>query len=441
MSDSEAVDAWNRAVTAFLAHGAATPAHLGDALAREPGFAMGHAVKGMFYALLARRELTPAIAEALRTARAALAAGGGDARAAMYVEALSACREERFAAAAAILGRVQAAYPRDALAMKLGHALRFILGDAAGMRAALEGAEAAFGADHPHLGYLLGCRAFAFEETGDYAEAERLGRQGLEMAADDAWGLHAVAHVYDMTGRAEEGVRWLSGKSKRWEHCNNFGYHVWWHLALFYLDKGATTLTLELYDERVRPKPTDDFRDIANAASLLTRLEIEGVDVGDRWEELGALCANRVEDGCLIFADVHYLIALNRTGRRNEADRLAARIAMDAQNLGHDQHEVAKLAGLPLARGLNAFREGDYTAACRFLTAAGPDRWRIGGSHAQRDVIERICIEAAMRAGELDEAERLLAARNAARGGEDGYTARRIEAIMERRAMGGLAAE
>ena len=31
MSDPEAVDAWNRAVTAFLAHGAATPVHLGAA--------------------------------------------------------------------------------------------------------------------------------------------------------------------------------------------------------------------------------------------------------------------------------------------------------------------------------------------------------------------------------------------------------------------------
>jgi tetratricopeptide (TPR) repeat protein len=273
MNDPKAVAAWNSMVTAFLAHGASTPEHLGEVLTREPDFAIGHATRGLFYALLARRELDPAIDAAWR-AGARIVEAGADARTRGFVEALGACRLGDFTRAVEILGRVQAAYPKDALAMKLGHALRFILGDARGMRRALEGAEAAFGADHPHYGYLLGCRAFAMEETGDYANAERLGRRGLEIAPDDAWGLHAVAHVHDMTGRAEEGVRWLSGKSARWEHCNNFGYHVWWHLALFYLDKGATTLALELYDERVRPTRTDDFRDIANGASLLIRLEI-----------------------------------------------------------------------------------------------------------------------------------------------------------------------
>ncbi|WP_316014889.1 tetratricopeptide repeat protein, partial [Roseobacter sp. HKCCA0434] len=325
-------------------------------------------------------------------------------------------------------------WPEDALAMKLVQSLRFMLGDAAGMRASVATAARGIGADHPMHGYLLGCRAFALEETGDYAAAEAAGRAGLELCPDDAWGLHAVAHVHDMTGRMEDGVRWLAGRSKHWAHCNNFAYHVWWHLALFHLDRGACGPVLELYDRKVRPAATDDFRDIANAASLLFRLEVEGIDVGDRWEELGALGAGRTEDGCLVFADLHYLLALNATGRTGEATRLAARIAADAATLDHDQHEVAALAGQPMARGLLAFRAADYATARRDLAHALDWLPRIGGSHAQRDVFWRLAVEAHLRAGDLAGAEALLARRVLERGAEDGYTARRRHLIARRRA-------
>ncbi|MEO1000706.1 MAG: tetratricopeptide repeat protein, partial [Pseudomonadota bacterium] len=230
----------------------------------------------------------------------------------------------------------------------------------------------------------------------------------------------------------------------RWAHCNNFGFHVWWHLALFQLDRGNYTGVLELYDTRIRAEETDDYRDIANAASLLLRLECEGVDVGTRWEELGALSAGRVEDGQLMFADLHYMLALIRTDRAGEAEALAARIARDARTLDHDQHEVAAVAGLPAARGLVAFRAGAHETALDDLTRALDTLPRIGGSHAQRDVFWRLTIEAALRAGAHAKAEALLLRRLRERGGaEDGYTARRMEAIGLRRAdlaAGGCAA-
>jgi hypothetical protein len=434
LEDREAARLWSETAAAFLAHSARTPALLEGALSRAPDFALGHAAHGLFLCLLARRELAPAIARDLRAAQAAEARGLADAREAEYVRALEALAAGRMFAAAQRLEAVAARWPQDALAVKLAHAVRFMLGDAPGMRAAAEAAVARLAPDHPHLGYLMGCRAFAREETGDYAAAEAEGRAGLDLAPDDAWGLHAVAHVMDMTGRAEQGARWLAERPAAWAHCNNFGYHVWWHLALFRIDRGEFAEALALYDEKVRPEPADDFRDIANAASLLLRLELEGAETGERWEELGGLCANRTEDGCLVFADLHYLLALNRTGRQAEADALTARIAADAQGLDHDQHEVCALAGLPVARGLNAFRAGRWAEAERALSLALPNLFRTGGSHAQRDVFERIAIEAALRAGRCARAEEMLAARALRRGAEDGYTARRREAIAARRA-------
>lgn len=432
-----ACDAWNATQSAFLAHGAATPQTLAVTLNATPEFALGHAAKGLFYLLLGRAELVPAAQLALEAARA----GSADSREAVYVRALRAALQGRLSLAADMLDDLLAIWPRDALAMKLVHALRFISGDAVGMRASLE-AIAPQWDDHPLRGYLMGCQAFALEETGEYAQAERVGRAGLELAPDDAWGLHAVAHVHDMTGRAAEGVRWLAGKSGHWAHCNNFGYHVWWHLALFHIDRGATGPALELYDRKIRPAPTDDFRDIANAASLLMRLEIEGVDVGSRWEELAELSAARRDDGVLVFADLHYQIALVRAGRRADATALADRMARDAGLLLHDQHEVAAICGLGVARGLLEFRDGAYAEALARLRPALNELARIGGSHAQRDVYWRLTVEAALRAGKTTVARELLEQRKVARGAEDGYTQRCFDRInAHTRMIDGMAAE
>lgn len=434
-ADASGARLWDGAVHALLTHGAALPDRLEALTAEEPGFAMGHALKGISLLTLARRELLPAADRALAAAEAAAGQGGADARERGMVEALRDLRGGRMLAAAARLERMAQAHPGDAAPVKLAQALRFLMGDAKGMRAAAErlAGPDAFPAAHPHSGYMSGLRAFAREETGDYAGAEAAGRAGLEKAGDDAWGLHAVAHVHDMTGRAEDGVRWLAGRSCAWAHCANFGLHVWWHLALFHIDRGNLGAALGLYDIKVRPAPTDDYRDVANAASLLMRLELEGADVGERWEELGEIAAARVEDGSLVFADLHYLLALHRTGRDEEAARLTARIARDAQGLDHDQHEVCALAGLPAARGLNAFRGGRWAEASRALSLALPQLPRVGGSHAQRDVFERVAVEAALRAGDCAGAEALLADRAARRGGEDGYAARRRADIEARR--------
>lgn len=430
---SAAARAWDATVDAFLAHGAATPVRPGETLEAAPRFALGHAAQGLMMMMLGRRELVPAARGALARARSTLDADAPCALAGTYVEALEDLVAGRMRLAADRLDAALTARPGEALTLKMVHGLRFMLGDAAGMRASAEAAAPHFAEGTRRRGYALGCLAFSREETGDYAAAEAAGRAGLELAPDDAWGLHAVAHVMDMTGRAEAGARWLATQESAWAHCANFGYHVWWHLALFHIDRGDFAPALALYDEKVRPEPTDDYRDIANAASLLTRLELEGVEVGDRWEALGALCAARVDDGSVVFADLHYLVSLHRSGREAEAKALTARIAQDAQGVGHDQHEVCALAGLPMARGLNAFRRGDWSCAARALSLALPQLQRVGGSHAQRDVFERLAIEARLRAGDCDGAEDLLAARAARRGAEDGYAARRREAIADRR--------
>ena len=81
---------------------------------------------------------------------------------------------------------------------------------------------------------------------------------------------------------------------------------------------------LALYDADIRAEKTDDYRDISNGASLLARLELEGVNVGNRWDELADLSEKRATDGCLAFADLHYILALCGGDRHRAATGLIA---------------------------------------------------------------------------------------------------------------------
>ncbi|QIE41604.1 tetratricopeptide repeat protein [Rhodobacteraceae bacterium SC52] len=427
LTDQAALAHWNGVQQGVLSHGASAADHLAATLEAEPGFGLGHALKGLFLMMLGRRELVAVAADSLATARAC---GTSTPREAAYVEALAAWLADQPEKAATIAESILVSHPHDALAMKLSHGIRFILGHRRAMLDTLDVLRPAYDPSHPAFGYYMGCRAFALEENGAYDCARAAGMTALDHASDDAWGLHAVAHVHDMTGNATAGLEWLSGNESAWAHCNNFRFHVWWHKALMYLDLGQTDAALALYDTHVRAEKSDDYRDIANATSLLMRLELDGVHVGKRWEELADLAEKRTEDGCLIFADLHYLLALVGDNRPAAAHTLVQRIARDGAATPTDMNARFENPGTAAAQGLEAFGEGNFEAAFARLNAARPAMQLAGGSHAQRDVFERITIDAGIRAGQFDHAATLLANRTASRGGhEDGFAARRLEMI------------
>ncbi|GFE63919.1 tetratricopeptide repeat protein [Litoreibacter roseus] len=434
----EALQSWNDCQLAFLAHGAATPQHLGATLEAEPDFALGQAVKGMFYLLLGRSELIATAREALGLAEASAMHTPVTPREHHFINALKIWMDGKPSGAIDHFEQVLANSPSDTLAMKLCHAIRFVLGDSIGMRASIERVMGAYGPDHVGRGYLMGCHAFALEETGEYARAKTVGRMGLAISPDDAWGLHAVAHVHDMTADAVGGIDWLTGREAAWAHCNNFRYHVWWHKALMHLDLGQTDVVLSLYDTEIRSDKTDDYRDISNATSLLSRLELDGVDVGDRWEELAEISATRTEDGCLIFADLHYLLALIGGGKEDAISKLMGRMHEDTRRNQCEMDRLMASPGLSAAAGLEAFGEADYRTAFLNLAKARQTMQMAGGSHAQRDVFERLTIDAGIRAGFLDEAESFLRARTSKRDGhEDGYAAARMALISAGRDASG----
>jgi tetratricopeptide (TPR) repeat protein len=430
--DASLAPIWDLTINGILSHAASTGPDLNRIIDAAPDFALAQAIRGISCLLLGRQELVAVARGALTEAKAAARRLPPTAREMAFLNALEDWLGGHPSAAARRMQAVLVDHPRDALAMKMVQAIHFVMGRPQDMRTSVELLMPHWD-DHPSRGYLLGCHAFSLEETGDYVAAERAGKLGIELAPQDAWGLHAVAHVYDMTARAKDGLEWLSGRESSWAHCNNFRFHVWWHRALMHLDLGQYDSALDLYDREVRADKTDDYRDISNAASLLSRLELDGVCIGNRWDELADLSEKRAMDGCLAFADLHYLLSLIGGERDAAAAQLVARMAAARHDEGESQRIISH-PGLKVAHGLQAFAAGEYSVAWLHLQHSRADLRQIGGSHAQRDVFARITIESALRGGYVDAAEALLQERTKQRAGKtDGYTQRRLDLVNSAR--------
>ena len=229
-------------------------------------------------------------------------------------------------ATVAALDALVLAYPRDLAALKLLHYHHFNRGEFAGMLRAALHVQRTVG-DVPYLGGML---AFAYEQLHLLDAAEAAARTGLALEPGDPWAQHALAHVWLTRGRIDEGLAALEGWSPGWTGLNSFMVtHLWWHLALFHLSKGHFDRALAIYDDHAWGYDRTYSQDQVGAVSLLARLDMAGIAVGDRWADLGTWLAVRAEDAALPFLAVQYAYGLARAGRP-EADRLVSAIAARA---------------------------------------------------------------------------------------------------------------
>lgn len=381
ITDNGALAAYERAVAALAGHRPDLATALDEATAQDPEFIAAHALRGFASLTAARAELVPQAEDALAAARLACQCHQNTtAMEVALVAALAIAVEGRFLDAADRLECHLVAEPHDFLSLKLAHALRFMAGDAEGMLLATSSVVEKWDQNQDGSGFVFGCHAFGLEEAGRYAEAERFAEQALALAPDDAWGLHALSHVDEMNGRLSEGIGRLEAGRPVWTRCNNFKHHMAWHLALLHLEAGDVGRVLALYDTEIRPRPTDDYRDVANATSMLWRLRLSGIAVGDRWNELAQLGRQRASETTLMFAGLHHMLSLAAAG-----DRISLAKALESwedhavKGLG-DQAWVAAEVGLDMARVIAGRTQGiDLALLARRLP-------RLGGSAAQRDV-------------------------------------------------------
>jgi len=296
------------------------------------------------------------------------------------------------------------AFPRDLASVKLHQYFSFNRGDAKAMLAIAQKAAPA----NQQSPYLHGMLAFGHEQLHDLATAEREARLALDLKEKEPWAQHALAHVMLSTGRVREGVAFLDHARRTWSGLNSFMYtHNWWHKALFHISLGDDAAVFDAYDHHVWGIEPSYSQDQIGAVSLLARMEIAGLDVGDRWQQLAEHLRPRARDTIQPFLTLQYLYGLARADFAEAAILLQA-VEAKAQSSDAFDRLIWRDVALPAARGVYAHARRDWTSAARYLGIANPRLTEIGGSHAQRDLFGQLLLDAHLKLGNWRVAEQML---------------------------------
>ncbi len=328
-----------------------------------------------------------------------------------FVAAVDAWSKGQIAQALTILRNLVRAYPGDIAAAKWAQYHAFNLGDAQSMRAIAMDIMPA----HGHTPEAWGMLAFGLEQCHELESAEEAGRRALSLKSTEPWAQHAIAHVMETQGRIEEGAHFLKSCSHAWSDRGIFiREHNFWHLALFYLDLDEPLKALQVFDEQLWGPWPEFAQEQIGAISALWRLELRGVDVGERWAPIVQQVLSRRHEHILPFHDLHFAYALSRGACTKEVNAFLVSLKAHGEK---DPGGVWASVVVPLAQGLIAYTRGKHDAAANLLAQQLPQLWRIGGSNAQRDVFTQTWIDAALNAHQFDAAEHLLTQREAVRPG------------------------
>jgi Flp pilus assembly protein TadD len=394
-------------IEGYLAYETRAERILGAADA-DPGSCLANVYAGLLWMLLeapeGARNAAPYLAAAERAAPLATR------REQLNAAVLRAWVDDDPARALRLCDQISDEFPRDLVIVKTHQYFEFNRGNSPEMlRVALK--VAAANADVP---YVHGMTAFAYEQCHLLNEAESEARSALDMRRKEPWAQHALAHVFLTRGRIDEGARFLEEMAETWTGLNSFMFtHIGWHLALFYLSQGRDQRALELYDRQCWGIAKDYSQDQVGAVSLLARLEIAGIDVGPRWQDLADHLAARAHDTVLPFLTLQYLYGLARAGR-SEAETLLESVRRYAETAPAFTREAWREVALPGCEGLYAYARGDYTEAWRHLAPSVPRMAEAGGSHAQRDLFQQILLDTAVKGGRLTAAQQMLELRRMA---------------------------
>jgi tetratricopeptide (TPR) repeat protein len=381
------------------------------ALAADPRFTAAHLARARVLQIHGR------VAEAKQAAEAARAClNGASEREAAQVAILSrALAGDGTGALVAALAHI-AAHPRDALMLSLplgAFGLYAFSGrpDHDRARAALCDTVA------PHYRddwWFEGYRGWSYAEAGALEVGQQHLLRALALRPLNANAAHALAHTRHDRGEIEEGRHETEAFLPQYDRTGTLNGHLAWHLALFALERGDVARALELYETRIRPAVSEapPLNVLSDGASLLWRVMLHEPARTLPWEEVASYGEARFPNAGLPFADLHAALLEAMTGRR---EALARRIAALEALL-----EAGRLPAGPVApalcRGFAASAAGAWDEAADILVPLLPEVVRIGGSGAQRDIVEDTAIVACLRAGRTEEARLILRRRFARRG-------------------------
>lgn len=346
-----------------------------DAAADDPECGLAHAYVAASHMFRIAHDSRRLAREAIVLARKAPAASM---RERLMICAIECWSEGQLAQAARLLRELIASEPRDLFAAKLLHYFQLGCGDVSGM---LETSTSVL-PHHRDDARAHAMHAFALEQSGDTVNAEKSARLALEIAPDP-WAHHALAHVFDSGRRYAEGQAWMHAHAESWANCSSFLFtHNWWHAALFHIAAGDHDGALDLFHTRVWSMRKDYAQDQINAISLLARLELASVDVGELWQDVAHYVrpnAHGALDGLL---DLHHVYALARAGDDLALSDLLDRIDQAAKAVAGPPQLICREASAAVA----AFAHGRWQEAQTSFSRVLDHIHLIGGSTVQRSV-------------------------------------------------------
>ena len=388
-----AADSYNRGVGELLALRTGALAPLAASVVHDPGFALGHAA----LALLGH-ELCAPVDHVSRLRDAERYAGRGTARERSHVHAVAAHLRGDSRPLLAHL----AEHPADALLLSVAVPTIAFAGVTTVSQDAwqiVEHCAPAYGDDW----WFTGLLAFMRQEQGRFDEAMQLSCLSLDVEPGAGHSAHARAHAHYETGDHAAGLAWMDGWITGAGSQVDSLSHFSWHAAMHELSRGDLGAVRARYDAQLRPRPGGGCRGLVDAGSLLWRWTLTpgSSDVPGIEEVLDGLDEDLLHRPPTPFVALHSAVALCAADDAAGLDLLAGSCE---QHPDSTQREVAA----PVARALRRLVLGDASGAADALARVQPVLWRVGGSDAQREVVEETRICALVRAGRYDEALSVL---------------------------------
>ena len=371
-----------------------------DAIQADPQFALGHAV----LALLGTE--WGADVDATASLAAAQAVGGNaDERERRFIEVAAArVNAPGQASAAALIAYLQS-YPEDALAVSLA-VPTIAFGGATDVPteawALVDTLQPAYGDDWWYLGLL----AFTRQEQERFAEAGELAARALALEPASGHAVHAQAHVHYETGNHRAGLAWLDAWIATCGAKASHLAHFSWHAALHELALDDAAAAVARYRAQLAPPAASGMRALVDSASLVWRMRMSGAGrIGNVADLLDSVPEPLLTAPPTPFAALHAAIALAGAG---DCHRLAA-----LRSYARTRHGALADIVAPFADALSDLVHDDPQRALETLLGLGAAKaWvPLGGSAAQREIVQETVIHCAAAAGRLDLAADILASR------------------------------
>jgi Tfp pilus assembly protein PilF len=404
-ASSEAAEAYRDGIDLMLSAWPGAAEAFDRAIAADPDFALAHVARARIHSTF--QQGGPARTEA--AAARQQVARRGSMRERTHVETLALAVEGNIAAALSSALKHLESWPRDAVVLSLPLGA-FGLFAFSGMADHDQARQDLCERYAPHYGndwWFLANYGWSLTENGQVARGRAMTERAFDMRRTNAYAAHALLHAMFEDGTVADADALVTQWIGSYDRSGILHGHIHWHQALGALELGDAQKALSIYQNVLRPAVSvaPPLNAMSDCASLLWRLQAYGHAVpADLWADADTYAKAHFPKSSLPFVEMH--MALLAAATHNQA-ALEERLRLIEARL-RDQKLPAGPVVPQICQALGAFAGEDYAACVTRLEPVLSEVVRIGGSHAQREIIEDTFIVALIRAGELPRAREHL---------------------------------